>query len=247
MTVNKWIGNLNANLRKVDEWKDFLSGGASTEWRAKKVPDRGFSDANKADALKVDAILEYIAQFAPGCLYRDITSRATSIKQVFEIVREWAGLQSFGSCHQTYYQTKRSFKNDPESSPVDFYYELRNAKEDCLLRSATHGGTVKYKGKISDTNEDFSPTMESDVVADWLETIGGPALLEHVFRTFSKDLQSESLADIRQRITDNLDNLKTESSHAELSKVNVYSFPCLFLELFYCVNFKVKLFSKKSF
>ena len=129
------------------------------EWCAKKVPDRGFSDDNKAKALQVDAILEYIAQFAPGCLYRDITNRATSIKQVFETVREWAGLQSIGSCHQTYYQTKRSFKNDPESSPVDFYYELRNAKEDCLLRSATHGGTVKYKGKIHDTDEELSPTM----------------------------------------------------------------------------------------
>ena len=43
-------------------------------WEQRKVPDRGFDGVTKAtDALQLDTMLEYISQYAPECLYRDIT------------------------------------------------------------------------------------------------------------------------------------------------------------------------------
>ena len=223
--VSKWQGGILANIKKEDKWLVFLATGTTPQWGLKRVADRGLvGDDKAATALQVDAMLEYVAQYAPGCLYRDITLRCKSLKDVWTIVRDWAGLKTEGGCfHQAYFQVKQSFnKNDPDASIVDFFFQLRNAKEDCLLRAAANGGKIKYKGVVPTTDEELSPTMESDVVSDWLETIGGPALLEHVFRVFSKDLETESLADLRQRIVDNFDNLKTEASQqAELAKANI--------------------------
>ena len=74
---------------------------------------------------------------------------------------------------------------------------LRNAKEDCLLLTQDHGGRVRFKGEFPATDEDLTPTLESDIVADWLEIIGGATLQDHVVRVFSKDLETETLADLR--------------------------------------------------
>ena len=61
---------------------------------------------------------------------------------------------------------------------------------------------MSFQGQIPEQDEELSPTLECDVVTDWLEALGGPELLEHIFRTFAKDLERESLADLRQRISD---------------------------------------------
>ena len=66
------------------------------------------------------------------------------------------------------------------------------------------------------------PTLESDVVLDWLESLGGTKLVEHIFRVFAKELESESLADLRQRISDNLACLISEADQqAELYRAFV--------------------------
>ena len=66
------------------------------------------------------------------------------------------------------------------------------------------------------------PMLESDVVLDWLESLGGTKLVEHTFRVFAKELESESLADLRQRISDNLACLMSEADQqAELHRAFV--------------------------
>ena len=44
-------------------------------------------------------------------------------------------------------------------------------------------------------------------MGDWLAILGSTALQDLVLRVYAKHLETESLADLRERITDNLDSL----------------------------------------
>ena len=200
-TANKWQGCILANIKKEEKWLKFLP---PKTWKAKKTVNRGFTGAEAAaDTTQVDMLLEYISQYAPNALYRDITIRATSLDAVWTLVRNWAGLKTSGCKQQSYFTVKHSYDSNGDLSPTDFYFSLRNAKEDCLLLSAEHGGKITFHGSIPTEDEDLSPTLESDVVLDWLYAMGGTKLVEHTLRVFSKELETESLADLRQRISDN--------------------------------------------
>ena len=76
---------------------------------------------------------------------------------------------------------RHSYDPNGDLTPIVGFFSLRNAKEDCLLLSADNGGNVKFHGKISTEDEDLTPTLESDVVLDWLESLGGTKLVEHTF------------------------------------------------------------------
>ena len=184
-TANKWIGNLTANIKKDENWLPFVAA----TWEKKKYHDRGFPDDDNTSANHVQQMLEYVSQFAPNCLYRDITARATSLNEVWLLVRQWAGLKSSGCKQLVYFNIKKSFTNAQDMPPTDFCFALRNAKEDCLLLSRVSGGKVTFNGTVPREDEDLSPTLENDVVLDWLEAIGGSKLVEHVFRVCSKELR----------------------------------------------------------
>ena len=170
-------------------------------------------------------LLEYVSQYAPNALYRDITLRATSLDAVWILVRNWAGLKTSGSKQEIYYQVKNSWDPNSDLTETDFYFQLRNAKEDCLLLSETTGGKIKFHGSIPTENEDLTPTLESDVVLDWMDAIGGSKLVNQTFRVFSKELETESLADLRQRISDNLPSLISEAEQVDINRTFVPSRP----------------------
>ena len=218
-TFTKWQGSILSNIRKEEKWTPLVS----RTWSQKKEPNRGFTTPTaEADAKQVDLMLAYIAQYAPSVLYRDITQRSTSLNSVWTVIRQWAGLKSSGCKHYTYYQLKQNFEKNGDVSHNDFFFSLRNAKEDCLLLSRNNGGTVKFNGIVPVEDEDLTPTLESDIVIDWLHAIGGPKLVDHVFRTFSKELETECLADIRQRVAECLPSLLTESDlQAELKRASI--------------------------
>ena len=86
-----------ANIKKEEKWIPFLS---PKTWKVKKSTNRGFTGAKAAaeaaaQATQVDMLLEYVSQYAPNALYRDITLRATSLDTVWTLVRNWAGLKTF--------------------------------------------------------------------------------------------------------------------------------------------------------
>ena len=217
-TANKWIGNLTANIKKEENWLPLTTA----TWGNKKTFNRGFPETDTTSANHLQQMLEYVSQFAPNCLYRDITARATSLSDVWILVRQWAGLKSSGCKQLVYFNIKKSFTNVQDMPPTDFYFALRNAKEDCLLLSRDSGGKVSFNGLIPQEDEDLSPTLENDVVLDWLEAIGGSKLVEHIFRVFSKELESESLFDIRLRISESLPSLISETDiQAELNRASV--------------------------
>ena len=146
-------------------------------------------------------MLTYIAQYAPEVLFRDITKRSNSLTEVWQCVLEWANIKVTGSKHQEYNNLRDSYVHgSDEMSPNDFFYLLRNAKEDCLL---TANSNIQFKGRNWTTNEDLTPCLESDIVLDWIIAIGGKTLADQVFRVYAKDLESTTLADLRSRISDN--------------------------------------------
>ena len=219
VTANKWQGCILANIKKEEKWISLLD----KTWKAKKNANKGLAGADAAaTCAQADLMLEYVSQYAPNALYRDITLRAPSLAAVWTLVRNWAGLKTSGCKQHTYYTVKHSFDPNGDLTPNDFFFSLRNSKEDCLLLSAASGGNVKFHGTIPAEDEDLTPTLESDVVLDWLDALGKNQLVEHVFRVFAKELETESLADLRQRISDNLSSLMTEADQqVEISRAFV--------------------------
>ena len=219
VTANKWQGCILANIKKEEKWISLLD----KTWKAKKNANKGLAGADAAaTCAQADLMLEYVSQYAPNALYRDITLRAPSLAAVWTLVRNWAGLKTSGCKQHTYYTVKHSFDLNGDLTPNDFFFSLRNSKEDCLLLSAASGGNVKFHGTIPAEDEDLTPTLESDVVLDWLDALGKNQLVEHVFRVFAKELETESLADLRQRISDNLSSLMTEADQqVEISRAFV--------------------------
>ena len=56
---------------------------------------------------------------------------------VWNIARDWAGIQSTGSKHLDYYKVKRSyFKDDKEETKQEFFFRLRDATEKTLIRTS---------------------------------------------------------------------------------------------------------------
>ena len=141
--VSKWEGCLLVNI-------PFVAPGY--EWRPKKIQHRG---AMAATAVLIDSMLEYIAQYAPICLYHDITIRSTSPKNIWLLVRNWAGVKTSGCYQQKYHQVKRSYDRTGSISPTDFYFILRNCKEDCLMKSLASGGVVTFQGALPAEDEEL--------------------------------------------------------------------------------------------
>ena len=140
-------------------------------------------------------------------------------------MRNWSGLKTSGSKQQIYYQVKNSWDPNSDLTENDFYFQLRNSKEDCLLLSETNRGKIKFRGSLPTEDEDLTPTLESDVVLDWMDAIGGAKLVNQTFRVFSKELETESLADLRQRISDNLPSLISEAEQVDINRTFVPSRP----------------------
>ena len=78
-TVNKWKGCMLANIKKDEKWIPFVS----KKWKSKKTLNRGLEgNSAAADSLQIDTLLEYVSQYAPNALYRDITQWSTSLDEV---------------------------------------------------------------------------------------------------------------------------------------------------------------------
>ena len=120
-TFNKWKGCMIANVKKEDKWLPFVS----QTWLSKKEKNHGLK-GEKADSESnlIDGLLEYVAQYAPNALYRDITRRATSLESIWILVRKWAGLKTSGSKHHAYYKVKNSYSATGDLTPNDFFFTL---------------------------------------------------------------------------------------------------------------------------
>ena len=201
----QWREIIVTNIKAEEDWLPFVD----QTWGAHKVANRGLvGDNAAADAVKLQRMLAYIASYAPSSVFRDITQRCLDLPQVWDIIRRWAGVTESSSKHLSYHRLKRAYDPAGSQSPQEFYFALRDAKEDCLITVASK---IKYNNTAPTADEELSACLESDVVIDWLDAIGGSPLVEHVFRTYTNELKESSLADIQERIAQNLPMLSTEA------------------------------------
>ena len=81
------------------------------------------------------------------------------------------------SKHRSTRSKRRTVTIAMENSALSSF-SLRNFKEDCLLISVANGGNVKFQCSIR-TEDDLSPTLESDFVLDWLGSLRVTKLIEY--------------------------------------------------------------------
>ena len=211
----RWKGVMLANLKKNPKFLPFLN----STWGKQSANNRDQVDDDESTAVdkssQIDALLAHMSHYGPSALQRDIIRRCKSLDEVWKSIRTWAGLKISGNSVLAYYKACHSYDPDTISS-TDFYYKLFNMKEDSLLQK---NGDIKYEGEVVDKEEEMSSGVKNQVMLDWLHAIGGNSLVEHVFRLYSKDLEAETLHDIRQRVIDSIENLKMEAEN--LSEVRL--------------------------
>ena len=83
---------LLTNIRLHEHWRVFLEPTTDT-WGTSRVENRGFEGADaRTNAARVDAMLAYVASYSPKHLLREITERSESLKDVWKLLRKWAGV-----------------------------------------------------------------------------------------------------------------------------------------------------------
>ena len=195
--VFQWKSVLLEELRKNTDFTIHLAPGAT--WGIAKTPYRGFSGTDKEDKAKaVDDLLTKIASVAPSCLVRSINKRTTSLEDILTLIKDWAGIQSTGSKHLDYYRVKKSWNENSDETRQEFFYRLKDSMEDTLV---TKDDNISENGVRIKVDEDLTPCINSLLVMDWVEALGGPPLVEHNFRVYTKDLESCTLGSLQTRIS----------------------------------------------
>ena len=214
--IFQWKSVLLEELRKNTNFSTLLVPAA--EWKSPKSENRGFTgDDAQTTAKCVDDMLTKISSLAPSCLVRAIINRTNCLQDIWNLIYEWAGIQTTGSKHLDYYRIKKSWSPSSDETKQEFFYRLRDAMEDTLLSSDT---SVLEFGKAITDDEDMSPCINSLVVMDWIDTIGGSTLVEHIFRVYAKDLETSTLGSLQGRISKNLDSLMHEIEEQQVAHAN---------------------------
>ena len=107
-----------------------------------------------------------------------------------------------GSTIFQYNRLRNSFKHDGIKSYQDFYFDLRFARYATLLKKDSG---VKFKGVVIETDEKVSPTINCEIVMDWLEGID-ERLPELIEQKYALELQSVTLYDLQTEISENIHN-----------------------------------------
>ena len=212
---------LDKVLKPIDEskffqWRETLIDCASqkTEWLDFTVPNytwtprnqdrnRGFDLTNNEDKKKLvnlNSFINYVAMYAPGSLVHDIVNESTGMAYIEAKIRSMYQLRNTGSSVFNYYKKSRSFNHAGTQSYQDFYYELRAQKYETLYKE---GQIVTFKGKQIIKDEIMSPSIENSIVIDWLSAIDED-LIEEVEQQYARDLESVSLVDIQEIISQGL-------------------------------------------
>ena len=214
--IFQWRSTLLEELRKNDQFTDHLKTTAT--WKPPKSDNRGFAgtDAEKK-AKQVDDMLTKIASYSPSCLVRAISKRTTCLEDIWALVRDWAGIQTTGSRHLDYYRVKQSWKPDGEETKQEFFYRLKDSMEDTLIVATDN---IAEDGRRINEDEDMTPCLNSIVVMDWIDAIGGAPLVEHVHRVYAKDLETVTLGSLQSRVSKNLDSLIHEIDDQQQAQIN---------------------------
>ena len=187
----------NSNLKPLLK-KDLV-------WTSGDANNHGFRDdadgENKLTAEQKSDILETIllkiGTYSPKSIFVDITQRSVSYKYIWASIKRVCGFPVPGAQLIQYMCMKNSFDTNGQVTFNDHYWKLRDAKIASLM---TVQSGVTFNGRAVTRDEEITPSMENQVVADWLESIGGVKLIKYIGQEYAKELEKTSLYDLQEAI-----------------------------------------------
>lgn len=193
--VETWWLTIMDFLKSAPRYKKSLA--EVKEWKPKRITNRGLTGADAADkADVVDSILLKIAKNGPTAIFQDIVNRSTSYEYIKNAIRKVCGFPSAGNKLVQYFCVKNSF----DSSKDDYnshYWNLRDIRIGCLLKKDSN---IKFEGMNVEEDEELTPSLECQIVADWLDSVGGLKLIKLVAQEYSKDLESCTIHDLQETL-----------------------------------------------
>ena len=205
-----WKTNLLYNLKKEDEFKQFLKEDTPVQWEVltSSNPKRGFTGTGADDKVtSLNSMLGYIASYAPPFLATDIEKNARNVEEIWHYIREY---YRFGQS-EAQFMKLLSIKKEENERPQRLYQRILAHLQDNLLQK---NSKLKHNGATPTKNEDMSPTVERFAVLRWMELIH-PKIPTLVQRTFAYDLQRSTLKDLQPQIADALESFLEEIREEE--------------------------------
>ena len=198
----QWKENLIDCANQKADWRGFTS--PDYKWIPRNIDrNRGlkeYDENEKKNIIPLNSYINFIATYAPGSLVHDIINESNGNAYIEAKIRSMYQLKTTGSSVFKYFKKCRSFDHAGTQTFQDFYYELRAMKYETLYKS---GQSVTLKGSAVTKDEILSPSMENGVVIDWLAAIDAD-LIEEVEQQYARDLESVSLVDLQEIISQNL-------------------------------------------
>ena len=213
-SYGRWQSTMVYCLSKEALWQRFLKpvkpDNQDSSWTKLSAdnPSRGLLDDSEASGKKkedkvieLNAMLDYIAQWAPTLIRHDLINESTDMRTVWQMIRQYYNLEQ----SETHFIQLTTIKwEGPEKErPERLYRRILAHIKDNLLRADS---TLQHNKTIPQKDEDVSPTVERLAVLRWLELID-PRLPMLVARTFATDLQSRTLKDIQPQIANAMSSL----------------------------------------
>ena len=190
-------------------------------WSKASVANRGFTNdptemANGKTAVQknnlLESMLSLIAQFGPPLIRNDIIKKSTSLKWIWQRIRQHYGFRQSEINFLSIHKIKRVDGERYET----LYQRLVAHVEDNLL---TTDSTITYDGAAITENEEMSPSCDRLLVYLWLLLID-ERLPAYISRVYAHDLMSKSLKDIQPQICHAMDSLLSELNTQEDIQVN---------------------------
>ena len=231
MVISKfdaWKHNLTYILTLDENFSPFLK--ATWNKANKRDPTRGLTDdtevscpdpsKRKSAATKVNQLelmLGQIANWAPDISRKSIIDRSTSLESVWQIIRNYYGIQLCGS----YFLDLADLNLKAGERPEALYQRLMSFVEDNLLLA---DGSLTHHGEKVEEDEELTPTLENMIVLMWLQLINKdlPKLVKQKYAT---ELRTRTLASIKPEISASLssllDEIQATSTNARIMRSSV--------------------------
>ena len=217
--VETWWLTVMDFLKSVTRYKKSMNEDKT--WKAKRFVNRGFTGTLASDrADMVDSILLKIAKNGPSAIFQDIVNRSTSYDYIKNAIRKVCGFPSAGNKLVQYFSVKNSF----DSSKDEFnshYWNMRDIRIGCLLKKDSE---ITFEGGKVKEDEELTPSLECQIVADWLESIGGLKLIKFVAQEYSKELESCTIYDLQETLgqKETMSTLLDKMDLEETGKLNKF-------------------------
>ena len=218
-SFESWRQNLVYSLSLDREFAPFVAEDFT--WQKKTVanPYRGLVDdtdtiapAIRRSRVQKNASLELlvgqIANFCPIISRNAIVKGSTSLKDIWQKIRQHFGFQSSGA----QFLDLSTIRLESNERPEDLYQRLSAFYDDCLLSS--DNGILHHDEPM---DEDITPSIENTIVVLWLQLIH-PGLPQLVKQKYGSELRNKTIASIKPEISQALPSLLDELRSLEEAK-----------------------------